>query len=908
MSVRNLDRIFRARRVAVIGADAGPEGRTVLRNLLSADFPGVVYPIDPQREAINGIPAFPNLASLPHAPDLALICGAAEAVPEHVRACGEVGLRAALIFSEGFREVGAAGAELEDEVRAAARRFEGLRIIGPNSLGIIAPHAQLNASAIVTRPLAGHLAFISQSRALCNAVVDWATEQGIGFSYFVSIGNMVDVGFGDLIDFFNQDPHTRAIILYVQSIEDARRFMSAARAFARVKPIVAYKAGRFSASAKAAASHTGAMVAEDAVYGAAFERAGVVRVAELDDVFDVAELLASRRLPRGPRLAVISNAGGPAVVAVDALLGRSGVLARMEPTTIARLDRLLPAAAARFNPVDLGDDAAPERYASAAEVVLADLGVDAALVIYAAQAGSDPCATARAIAGVAEGAHKPVLAAWMGGEKVRAGVQLLNEAGIATHASPEQAVRAFAHLVSYASNLESLYEAPRPIPLRFILNRHKLRRRLAPVLRRKGPAWLVEEEAKALLRAYEIPFVASGSAGSAEEAVRVAGRIGYPVALKIVAPGILHKVDLGGVALDLQDTAAVRTAFDRLLTAAAECGHFADVKGVTVQRMVKARGGLELILGARADPTFGAVVMVGSGGVTTNVVHDRALGLPPLNERLARRMLQSLRLWPILRGYRGRPEVNLDRLIEIIIRFSCLVADYPEINEFEINPLLVAPDEIVALDAAVALGGEVGSPLLHPYPHLAIRPYPDEYVRRGRLKDGTRVSLRSVRPEDETAWHDLIGSSSAESLRFRFRSLFKRSTHQMAVQYCFIDYEREIGIVAETGGNSPTALMGAAHLLADMEHEAGEFAVMVADRWQGRGLGGLLLDFCLELARRWGLKRVVAETHPENHAMLATFRSRGFAIRISLEDDAAYADKPIAATRRRKASIPLGRS
>ena len=894
MSVRNLDRIFKARRIALIGAEAGPSGlgRTILKNLLGGDFQGAVYAVDPEREAIQGIPTFPSLQRLPHTPDLALIFGPAEAVPDLVRACGEAGIPGAVIFSEGFREVGEAGRLLEQAVGQIAAEFDGLRIIGPNSLGIIAPHANLNASAIVSRPLAGHIAFISQSRGLCNAIVDWATEQGIGFSAFISIGNLLDVGFGDLIDYFNSEPHTRAIILYVQSIGDARRFMSAARAFARTKPIVAYKAGRFGESARIAASHTGTMVAEDAVYGAAFERAGVVRASELDDVFDVAELLASRRLPKGPRLAILSNAGGPAIIATDALLVRGGVLATLDRETIARLNATLPPGS-HVNPVDLLDDAPPERFVEAAEIVLADPTVDALLIIFAAQAGGDPLATARAVAEVAGRAGKPILAAWMGGERVRAGIQCLNDAAIATHATSEQAVRAFMHLVSYSRNLESLYETPRERPVRFRLNRHKLRRRLAPLLARRGSGPLSESLAQALLRAYEIPFVASSTARSGEEAAEIAARIGYPVVLKIVSPQLLRKVDVGGVALDLGDGDEVRAAFDHMLMSAAARGHLAEIKGAAVQRMVKARGSVELILGAKKDPTFGAVIMVGSGGVATDLTQDRALGLPPLNERLARRMLESLRLWPLLQGYRGQPQVDLDRLIEVIIRFSCLAADYPEIREFEINPLLVSPAEVVALDVAGLLDEEVAVPLDHLHPHLVIRPYPDEYARRCRLKNGAAVTLRAVRPEDEAAWHDLVDSSSPEAIRFRFRSLFKKSTHQMAVQHCFIDYEREIGIVAEAGTDGAAALVGAAQLVADTDHHTAEFAVMVADPWQGKGLGGLLLDYCLELAHRWGLKRVVAESHPQNRPMLATFQSRGFTTRISLKDDTAYVEKSL---------------
>ncbi|HEX9768292.1 MAG TPA: GNAT family N-acetyltransferase [Kiloniellales bacterium] len=901
MSTRNLDKIFQPHRIVLLGADDEPfsPGSIVLRNIFSGNFPGVVYPVDPRREAVHGIATFPDLRSLPHAADLALLCGPAADVPDQLRQCARAGIEGAIIYSEGFRESGPVGAALETQIRKITSEFTNLRVLGPNTLGIVAPHAGLNASQAITKPPAGHLAFISQSRALCNSIIDWATEQGIGFSYFVSIGNMVDIGFGDLIDYLNRDPHTRAIILYLQSIEHARSFMSAARAFARMKPIVAYKAGRFSASAKAAASHTGAMVAEDAVYGAALERAGVMRVTDLDDVFDVAELLTSKRLPKGPKLAIVSNAGGPAVIATDSLLAREGVLARLNDETIAALNAALPSGGGHNNPADLLDSATADDFSEAIKIVLEDECVDAVLVIFAAQAGSDSLHIAKKVAGIAEHSNKPVLAAWMGGRTVRPGIQHLNEAGIATHSTPEQAVRAFMHLVSYARNLESLYQTPRELPVRFDLNRHKLRRKLRPLFRGKTSRFVSQEQAKSLLKAYGIPFVDGAIVGSREAAIHAAEQIGYPVVLKILAPQIVHKVDIGGVALDLADANAVAEAFGRISQCVREQGTQLDIQGIAVQKMIAARDGIELILGARKDPTFGPVLMVGSGGVATDVTRDRALGLPPLNERLTRRMLEALRLWPILQGYRGRPAIDLDRLIEVVIRFSCLISDYPEIREFEINPLIATPRGVVGVDAAAILEEATVEDARDPYAHLAIRPYPEEYVRHDRLKDGTPVILRFVRPEDEHQWHRLIAASSPESIRFRFRSLFKKSTHKMAVEQCFIDYEREIGLVAEVEADDSSSLIGVAHLLTDATRDSAEFAVIIADAWQRKGLGGLLLDYCLELAGRWGFKRIIAETHPENRPMLAVFDSRGFAANIRREDDVVYLEKRLSGRRKR---------
>ncbi len=895
MTTQYLDRIFKPHRIALVGAMDEPSnaGLVILHNLLNGNFPGVVYPVDAQREAIHGIATFPDLQSLPHTPDLGLLCGPAEDVPDQLRQCGQAGIKGVIIYSEGFRERGAVGAALEARIRQIIPEFEGLRVVGPNSLGIIAPHVGLNASQAVTKPIAGHLAFVSQSRALCNSIIDWATEQGIGFSHFVSIGNMVDVGFGDLIDYFNRDPHTRAIILYLQSIEHARSFMSAARAFARVKPIVAYKAGRFSESATAAASHTGAMVAEDAVYGAALERAGIMRVSELDDVFDVAELLTSRRLPKGSRLAIVSNAGGPAVIAADSLLARNGILAHFDDDTIAALDVALPFGGLHNNPVDLLDSATAHDFSEAIKFVLDDGNVDAALVIFAAQAGSDPLAIAEAVVDVADRSRKPVVATWMGGQVVRSGVQRLNEAGLATHSTPEQAVRAFLHLVSYARNLESLYETPRELPVRFGLNRHKLRRRLQPLFRKESSRFVTQDQARSLLKAYGISFADSAEVGSREDAIRMARRIGYPVVLKILAPQVVHKVDIGGVALDLANEEAVGEAFDRITRCAEDQGRDLDIQGILVQKMITTRKGIELILGAKTDPTFGPVIMVGSGGVATDITQDRALGLPPINERLTRRMFEKLRLWPILRGYRGQPPIDIDQLIEVVIRFSYMIADYPEIREFEINPLLATPRRVIGLDAAGILEEKTTGDPSEPHAHLAIRPYPEEYFREDHLKDGTPVILRFVRPEDEHRWHQLIADSSTESIRLRFRSLFKKSTHKMAIEQCFIDYEREIGVIAEVKAGNSSSLIGVAHLLADVNQDTAEFAVIIADAWQRKGLGGILLDYCLELAGRWGFTRILAETHPGNLPMRAIFDSRGFAARVCREDDVVYLEKAL---------------
>lgn len=895
MSVRNLDKVFRPRSVAVIGASHTPQaiGATVMHNLKDGGFTGPVYPVNPKYKRVANSTCYAEVSKLPEVPDLAVVCTPAATVPDVVRQCGEKGIRALIILSAGFRETGAKGEALERAVLEAARRFDGMRIVGPNCLGVMSPHANLNASFANGTPSKGHIAFLSQSGALCTAVLDWALKEKIGFSYFVSIGNTLDVGIGDLIDFFANDSYTESIILYVESITEAREFMSAARAFARKKPIIAYKAGRFAESAEAAASHTGAMAGVDTVYEAAFRRAGIVRIHEMADMFNCAELLAHEAVPRGPRLAIVTNAGGPGVMSTDALLERKGMLAKLSEETIAKLNEQLPAAWSHRNPVDVIGDAGPARLAGALTTVLADDGVDAALVVFAPQAVSKPTDAAKAVVKVAKASAKPVLTSWMGGVSMEEGVAVLSGAGIPAYSTPEEAVRAFMYLVSYARTREVLYETPRDIPVGFKLDRNKLRAVFNTILT-EGHDTLSESTSKALLEAYEIPVAKTYTARNADDAVQFARRIGYPVAMKILSPQITHKTDVDGVKLGLANDDAVRGAFAHILATAKERRPDAHVEGVTVQKMVSHPNSYELIVGAKRDPVFGAVLLVGAGGTAAELFQDRALELPPLSERLTRRMLESLRSWPLLNGYRGRPPVNVDRLIEVLMRFSYLIADYPEIKELDINPLLVTPEDAIALDARIILDHEA---VLHPvraFSHLAIGPYPEEYHRTVKLRDGRRVLLRAIKPEDEPMWHELLASCSQESIWFRFRHVFKQTTHEMATRYCFIDYDREIAIVAEIEENDRRRLVGVGRLVADADRTDAEYAVLVADAYQDCGMGSLLTDYCLAIAADRGIATVVAETDPQNARMIELMKNRGFELDYSMASDVVLGKKKVA--------------
>lgn len=881
MSTRNLDKIFQPRSVAVIGASPKQSsiGYAVLQNLVQGGFAGAVHPINPKHSSILGLDVLPSVRQLRAPVDLAIICTPAATIPQLVRECGDAGIRGLVVLSAGFREIGESGRSLEDQISAEAGRFDHLRIIGPNCLGLIVPSLKLSASFANGLPSPGRVAFISQSGALCTAVLDWAMTEGIGFSHFVSIGNMLDVDVGDLIDYFGEDRRTESLILYLESVTNARKFMSAARAFSRTKPIVVYKSGRFADSARAAVSHTGALAGEDAVFDAAFQRAGIERGYDFGEIFDCAEFMARQRLPRGPRLAIVTNAGGPGVIAADVVAASGGVLATLSSTTIERLNAFLPAYWSKSNPVDVLGDADPERFAQAARIVLEDHGVDALLAILTPQTMTDPTATAAALAKVVQEVRIPVLAAWMGGKSMIRGIECLNHAGIATYSTPERAVRAFMHLVSHARNRELLYETPREVGNHFAPTSDVALEEINKA-RAAGRRILSEPESKALLEAYGLPISATKIAHSADEAESIAEQIGFPVVMKIHSPAITHKTETGGVALDLRNLKDVRAAYQRITDAATRHTGQQETR-VTIQPMIVEQDGHELILGSKRDPIFGAVLLLGMGGITAEILGDRALGLPPLNERLTRRMIESLRSWSILKGYRGRPSVDCEQLIETVIAFSHLIADNPEIVEFDINPLLVSPKRVIALDARAVIDLNIDRQSTRPFSHLAIRPYPDQYTRAIQLPNGRQLQLRAIRPEDEPLWHDMLARCSLETLHARFRYSFKKYAHEMATRFCFIDYDRELAIVAEAQIDGLRQFVGIGRLVADANHDSAEYAVLIVDAWQGQGLGRVLTNYCLEIARDWGIQTMTATTERSNHRMQALFRELGF----ELKDD-----------------------
>jgi acetyltransferase len=893
--------LFAPRSVAVIGASdrTGSVGRGVLWNLISHPFGGTVYPVNPKRSNVLGIRAYASVAEVPEPVDLAVIATPAATVPELIEACTAAGVKGVIVLSAGFREIGAAGIALEARIRDGLRR-SGTRLIGPNCLGLMNPRTGLNATFAGTIARPGHVGFLSQSGAICTAVLDWSLQENVGFSAFVSMGSMLDVDWGDLITYLGDDPQTHSIVIYMESIGDPRSFLSAAREVALTKPIVVIKAGRTAEAAQAAASHTGALTGSDAVLDAAFRRCGVLRVDSITDLFDLAEVLAKqRRRPLGPRLTILTNAGGPGVLATDALVRHGGALARLPEATLSALDAVLPEHWSRANPIDILGDADPERYERAIRLALDNPDSDGLLVVLTPQAMTDPTGTAERLVALAATSSKPLLASWMGGRDVEAGEHLLNAAGIATYRYPDAAVRLFDAMWRYSDNLRALYETPALVPETEeaatcgAAEPHTDRRRVEELLaavQAEGRTLLNEWEAKQVLAAYGIPTVPTHMAHSAEAATDAAEAMGYPVVVKLLSAELTHKSDVGGVQLNLPDGEAVARAY-RTMEHAIVSRHGASAfGGVTVQPMLELTGTYELIVGSSIDPQFGPVILFGTGGLLVEVFRDSAVALPPLNTTLSRRLMERTRIYPALQGVRGRPPVDLEALERLLVRLSRLVLEHPAILELDINPLRVAPGDgdgaLVALDARVLLQASSGATCFTPRP--AIRPYPGEYVRDWKLPDGSAVTLRPIRPEDEplvVAFHRTLSEQSVYFRYFHLMTLDHRIAHERLTRICFTDYDREMALVAERGGHngSPAELLGVGRLSRIHDENAAEFAMLIADPWQRQGLGTALLGLLLEIGRQEGLERISAEILHENRGMQQVCRKLGFQLRPTAE-------------------------
>ncbi|MBI4382591.1 MAG: bifunctional acetate--CoA ligase family protein/GNAT family N-acetyltransferase [Nitrospinae bacterium] len=877
--------MFAPRTVAVIGATERPNsiGRTVLWNLISSSFGGTVFPINPSRPNVMGIKAYPNIAAAPEPIDLAVVATPAETVPGVVGECAAAGVKGAIVISAGFKETGAQGAELEKKVLERARSAR-MRIIGPNCLGVMSPLTGLNATFARRMALPGNVGFLSQSGALCTAILDWSFRANVGFSAFVSIGSMLDVGWGDLIDFLGDDRRTESIVIYMETIGDARAFLSAAREVALSKPIIVIKAGRTEKAAKAAASHTGSLAGSDEALDAAFRRCGVLRVESIDELFYMAQALSKQPRPKGPRLAVLTNAGGPGVIAADALIHAGGELARLSEQTLKELDGILPPSWSRGNPVDILGDASPQRYAQALRAVAKEPNADGLLVILTPQAVTDPTQTAEYLKpfGATEG--KPVLASWMGGADVLPGLSILHSANIPTFPYPDLAARAFNYMWRYSFNLSALYETPM-----FPADSEQEAvcvENVAENARKAGRTLLTEFESKQFLACYGIPCVETRLVHDEAEAAEAAGELGYPVVLKLNSETLTHKSDVGGVQLDLWDAAAVRKAYYLMENSVRNKAGSEHFQGATVQPMAKTPG-YEVILGSSVDPQLGPILLFGAGGKLVEIFRDRALGLPPLNTTLARRMMERTQIYKALKGTRGQKAADLPGLERLLVKFSQLVAEQRWVKEIDINPLLVSADRIVALDARVALhDASVTEDLL---PRLAVRPYPSQYQSSWTTRDGIPVSIRPIRPDDEpliVKFHEPLSERSVYFYFFHPMKLSQRTAHERLARICFLDYDRQISLVAvhTDPRDGERRILGVGRLIRLRARNEAEFALIVGDDHQRQGLGTELLRRLIAIGREEKLARIIADILPDNRPMQRVCEKLGFRLRRSADD------------------------
>ncbi len=883
----SLDAMFSPASVAVIGATsrAGTVGRTVLENLLRDTFRGKVFAVNAKHEEVLGRKAYKSIRDVPQPVDLAVIATPAATVTQIIAECVEARARSAVVISAGFKERGEEGAALEQQIKEQLQR-SSLRLIGPNCLGIMNPSIGLNATFAKDPPQAGNVAFLSQSGALLSAILDWSHREQVGFSTVVSTGSMLDVGWGDLIYYFGDDPHTKSILLYMESVGDARSFLSAAREVALTKPIIVIKAGCSEAASRAAASHTGALTGSDEVLDAAFRRSGVLRVHNIADLFYMAEVLGRQPRPKGPRLTILTNAGGPGVLATDSLVANGGELAELSPESLHRLNEFLPAHWSHNNPIDVLGDADPERYAHALEIASQDPNSDGLLVILAPQGMTDPLHIAERLKPYAKEYGKPVLASWMGGNSIAEGEAALNSAGIPTFLFPDTAARAFTYMWRYTYNLRGLYETPA------LTENSELddasRKQVEQIInnaRNRGRVLLTELESKQLLSLYGIPTVETRVASTEDEAAKIASDLGFPVVLKVFSETITHKTDVGGVKLNLQGEAAVRSAYRAIESSVAEKAGLDQFSGVTVQPMVKLDG-YELILGSSVDQQFGPVVLFGSGGQLVEVYRDRALALPPLNTTLAQRMMEQTKIFTALKGVRGRKPVDMPALEHLLVRFSQLVLEQRCIAEIDINPLLASPERLLALDARIVLHAPAVT--LDDLPKPAIRPYPLQYVAPWTMRDGNQVTIRPIRPEDEPLMVKLHETLSDRSVYLRYfcsLSLSRRVAHERLLKICFGDYDREMALVAERIDpvTQERRIIGVGRLSKLHGKNEAEVAVLVSDQYQKLGLGNELLRRVVEVARDEKLSQVSAEMLTDNLAMQIIMKRLGF--RVRTEED-----------------------
>ena len=875
MSIRNLDYLLKPKSIALIGASrtASSVGAVLAKNLFRGGFDGPILPVNPRHRFIQGVWAYPDVDSLPLTPDLAVISTPASTVPDIIKSLGAAGTRAAVVISAGFGETtGTGGHELQQAILDAAQPFN-LRIVGPNCLGVLIPGLGVNASFAQTTPEPGHLAFVAQSGAIATSILDWAQTHGVGFSHLISLGDMADVDFGDALDYLANQREARAILLYIEAVSDARKFMSAARAAARMKPVIVVKAGRYQQSAKAATSHTGALAGNDDVYDAAFRRAGMLRVHSLEELFDAAETLAMQWKPTGDRLAVLTNGGGIGVLATDAIVEQGARIAELVPQTIERLNDVLPAAWSHGNPIDVLGDASGGRYTQALEILSKDTNIDATLVLNCPTAVASSTEAAKAVIdAVGNKGSMPIFTSWVGDVSAREARRLFAGRRIPTYNTPEQAVRAFMHMVNYQRNQTLLMETPASVPEDFTPDPELVRGIVEQALA-DNRAWLDEPESKKVLAAYGIPVAETQLASTPDEAAACAAQIGEAVAIKIVTPDITHKSDVGGVALDLASPSAVRDAAQAMQERITQLQPEARLTGFSVQPMVRRPGAYELMIGATEDPQFGPVILFGQGGTAVEIINDKALALPPLNMRLAHELITRTRIYRLLQGYRHMPAVNLDAIAMSLIRVAQLVIDIPAIRQLDINPLLADESGVIALDARINVGTAQESTSTR----LAIRPYPKELEEMIPVGDGRKILLRPIVPEDEPALQAAFTKLTPEEVRLRFFIPMKTLSHFAAVRFTQIDYDREMGLIlTEPGRPGTTEIFGVANIIADPDNFGAEYAIVVRHDMIGLGLGIVLMRRTIDYARNRGITEIFGDVLSANQPMLKLCKILGF--------------------------------
>ncbi len=883
MSGHYLAPLFEPRSVVLVGASDLPEkvGGRVLENLRTGGYRGALFAVNPKYANVRGVPCVPSVDRLAQPVDLAVIATPAATVPAIVEQCGAMKIPAAVVISAGFSESGPEGAKLEAQLLATARRA-GVRVMGPNCIGLMRMPIGLNATFARGHGLPGSLALVSQSGAVCTAMLDWATSNGVGFSSVISLGGSIDLDFGEVIDYLAVDDKTEHILLYVEGVRDGRRLVGSLRAAARVKPVILMKVGRHPAGSRAAVSHTGAIVGKDDVFDAVVRRTGAVRVRAMQDLVGAAQALAAHVRPRGERLAVITNGGGPGVMAADRAADLGLELATLSSATFESMQRLLPATWSHGNPIDLIGDAGPDRYRAAVGACLADPGVDGIVVVLTPQAMTAPEEAARAVVEAAAGASKPVIAAWMGEASVEVARAQMRKAGLPVFRGPETAVETFAHLAQFYRNQRALLEAPGPLAHTEPPDAEGARAIVAAALA-EGRRQLSGPESKALLEAYRIPVARTLTAATADEAARAAQAIGFPVVMKIDSPDVTHKSDVGGVKLALADADAVRAAFAQIRAAVKARRPDARITGVTVETMVARPHGRELMVGVLRDSIFGPAIAFGAGGIAVEVLKDRVIGLPPLNELLVENMIRGTRVGMMLGEFRNLPAVDRKALVAVLLRVSEMACALPELEELDVNPLIADEGGVIAVDARIVLrpAGEQRTR----YAHLAIHPYPEEMETMARLPGGEWVKIRPIRPEDAKIEQAFVESLSGETIHSRFQSTLKSLTPAMLARFTQIDYDREMALVAvleEAGGEREIAVV---RYITLPDGDSCEYAIVIADAWQGRGLGRLLMNAIIETARSRGLKTMIGWILASNTAMLRLCGELGF---VNVPDEDPY--------------------